>query len=108
MPRKNTAHAKARKYLQRIAEITGALISSPVWMGDARYDTAGFRFLVSPSSVLRTDLRTGKTQSTCIRHKQRMPDEEMVATILLRLHNNPLDFEIWREQAMNILGERDA
>lgn len=101
--KEETVHAKALKYLHRVAATVGAVISTPVWMGDARYDTAGFQFLVSPSSVLRTDVRTGKTQRTCVTHKQWMPPEEMVATILLLLHDNPKRFELWREQAVGRL-----
>jgi hypothetical protein len=89
----STPAQRAAKYLKRIAALTGA---KPDGRGKYRLKAGRTRFLVDPEFIR---IVSGRHKSTCfyVLADPEMPNEEVVASALLQLRNNPRLFELWKQ-----------
>jgi hypothetical protein len=86
---------RAAMYLKRIVALTGARrVRGDTYFLKAR----GKRFLLNDRAVRLISHRSDKSTCFSIPDQPYMPTEEVIASALLQLKNNPKLFRKWRKQ----------
>jgi len=86
---------RASRYLERIMALTGAK-----WVCGHTYflKAGGKRFLLDDSAVRLISHRGGKSTCFSIPTNPFLPRQEVIASALLQLKNNPKLFKKWRKR----------
>jgi hypothetical protein len=91
---KCTPAQRTAKYLKDIAALTGA----EQVCGDSYFLTAGRREFLVDNKFVRLISHHGKSTCFSVATDPDMPREEVVASALLQLKNNPRLFKKWRKR----------